>query len=476
MHGKTLASLALLPLLAAGCNWTVFDDLRDQAPTRVFDEPDDYRTPNYGLTLATVSGPGVDGDVSRFAVGAGADSATQVFEGWTGTRVALRSLIEFCKFDGDCEDPIGTSLIGLPSWRGDEGGLCFLAAGGGFYRVECLSPLLEEELDFGGLAAGAAQAIGLGAAMAPLVDGDDPTPSATFGVAVAGAPAASGGTGQLFGVLDDGTVTAISPPMGVLDPGSQLGAAVAATRAPGGDFLVAAAAPGNPTGTPALAPRVLVFALSGASAELRACLPAPAGAEQTGFGGALAFGDVDGDGVPDLAVGAEADAPIAAEGVFVFGGADLPAAPVQDGDPCPGWGAAPTVVACAEDLRGVSCDGNGFGDAVALGDVDGDGDDDLVVGAPLSDVDGAGSSGAAYVFPGGPGGLVAADAAILLDSSPEADEELGRSVAMLPSNLGAAPRDEVLIGAPRGARFYAFLCTRPELADTDPENRCQPAD
>lgn len=105
------------------------------------------------------------------------------------------------------------------------------------------------------------------------------------------------------------------------------------------------------------------------------------------FGFALAnVGDVDGDGVTDLAVGARWSAftGYGAGSAYVYSGAS---------------GALLHVA------RGAAA-GDAFGSAlVGLGDVTGDGVRDLAVGAPGSDVGGA-NSGSVYVFSGADGGLV----------------------------------------------------------------------
>jgi hypothetical protein len=114
------------------------------------------------------------------------------------------------------------------------------------------------------------------------------------------------------------------------------------------------------------------------------------GPKAPGFGGALAIGDVTGDGVLDLAVGdtglyffrgeARLEDP-AKEGVHVFAG--------------PSW-------ELRQDLGRRPFNGfysDLFGAAVAVGDVDGDGIGDLVIGAPFRS-DAPGDSGAVVVFRG----------------------------------------------------------------------------
>lgn len=99
----------------------------------------------------------------------------------------------------------------------------------------------------------------------------------------------------------------------------------------------------------------------------------------TGFGNAIQnAGDVDGDGVKDLIIGASSAGPVAAGSAFVYSGATG-----------------------AELYRFDGLDaGDGFGRAVnSAGDVDGDGVVDLVIGAPFA----GNGEGRVYVYSGATG-------------------------------------------------------------------------
>jgi len=115
------------------------------------------------------------------------------------------------------------------------------------------------------------------------------------------------------------------------------------------------------------------------------------------FAGAVAVGDFDGDGWGDVAVGATGEAPGSdprSGVVFVFRGT-------------PG-GIQPWQVLDQAGLGSNEADDQ-FGTALAAGDFNGDGLDDLAVGAP-GEAPGADPSGAGFVFVfrGTRGGLVAA--------------------------------------------------------------------
>lgn len=106
------------------------------------------------------------------------------------------------------------------------------------------------------------------------------------------------------------------------------------------------------------------------------------------FGFAVSAADVDGDGLPDLLVGAPGvDGTTARQGVaYVFRGRSTGV------ERAPYWTLEHPDPAV----------GGEFGRAVALGDLDGDGHADLLVGAPFSS-DGAPDAGTVWAFRGGSG-------------------------------------------------------------------------
>jgi hypothetical protein len=118
------------------------------------------------------------------------------------------------------------------------------------------------------------------------------------------------------------------------------------------------------------------------------------------FGSALAAGDFDGDGVLDLAIGAPG------EGIGSKGGAG--AVNVIFGS---GGGLTATGNQLwhqdVDGIDGTAESGDRFGSALASGDLDGDGTDDLAVGVPREDLPNAGDAGIAHVLYGDSSGLTA---------------------------------------------------------------------
>jgi hypothetical protein len=142
------------------------------------------------------------------------------------------------------------------------------------------------------------------------------------------------------------------------------------------------------------------------------------------FGWFLASGDFNGDGRADLVVGAPSETvgSAAGSGAFVV-------------MPGRSSGFAPGKL-FHQDVAGIpgsSQAGDDFGHVwLSNLDVNGDGFDDLVVGAGLKDTAGILNSGAAYVIRGSGGGLLAATARLLVEGNPlrdgvETDDRLGYS-------------------------------------------------
>lgn len=225
------------------------------------------------------------------------------------------------------------------------------------------------------------------------------------------------------------------------NPGDAFGTGLASGDLDGdGRMELVVSAPGDDTaGTDAGA--IFVFEGDGFSLS-----PTPTqaiyGAAGDGLGAALALGDLDGDGFLDLIVGA----PTSGTGgeALVFAGS------------ASGLASSPAVT-----IAGAAA-GDDFGTSIATGDFNGDGTTDLLVGAPGADGGGT-DRGAAYVFDGGVGGV---EAAASWSSGGAADGDwLGMAVDSAGDTDGNGV-DDVLVGAPgvvAGAwaqgEAYVFLAT-----------------
>lgn len=452
-------ALACGAALFGACNPTAFDDLRDEAGIVVADAPDGYARGGYGSVLASFGGVLGGAQVSRLAASAGADSQTRVYGAWTGSNLQMDpAAFDVCKDSGDCEPGAGESLSGVSSWRGQA--LC-VAAGApasDLVLVRCEdSPSMSIERVDG------ASGSRFGAAVAGLPSGD----------LLVGAPMGGSG-GAVFRASAIGGVTEIDLAAVRASGVSRIGARIATAPTAGGGALAAITATG---GTQR---RVIVAEFDAGGTPTRvSCLDS----SYASFGSVVAVGTlVGGDDVPDVVVGDDPALPGRREAVFVYDGAVLLAA----GCPAPATPIAPTVTVTCADTRGVACLGSGFGSSIAIGDIDGDHDGDLVVGAPDAAFNGVANSGAVWLFPGNGASVESSGADVLTDSEPETSARLGTSVAVVgtraiaPRTPSPMPgdytqRSEVAAGAPGSAEVFVFACSGLSGDGVTAGPRCIPA-
>jgi hypothetical protein len=166
------------------------------------------------------------------------------------------------------------------------------------------------------------------------------------------------------------------------------------------------------------------YVFSGADGSLLFTLDTPNPQEDAYFGFSVAVGEVNGDGKADIAVGATMEDVGGNQDqgrAYVFSGADGSLLFTLDTP-------NPQPVAW-------------FGYAVALGDVNGDGKADIVVGAHREDIGGNTDQGRAYVFSGADGSLL-----FTLDiPNPQAFAWFGISVAV--GEVNGDGKADVAVGA-----------------------------
>ncbi|RLB57267.1 MAG: hypothetical protein DRJ42_00785 [Deltaproteobacteria bacterium] len=439
-HGPVSLTLGifsmLLVLVATACNPLEFDDLANAASTRVIPRASGFtsRDPFGSVLEGYVVSVGGAAAESRLAVGAGPGTPVVIYRGWANGDFDLAApLSDTCDDPGDCLDSAGAALIGIPRWPLSgietlEGCLMATAPAEGGFSMICESDPNIRSLG------GAPADVALG------TSGDAVAPGLDLGVAILGAPRANSGAGGVYRVEGAMIVEIVLPP-GTAPSASHLGT----------DLDVADGTSGTSARVAVTAPdggRVVVFTVaSDGTATVDACIDDPA----LGFAGSVAYGDVDGDGAPDVIVG---NAGEGADEVRVYASS---AAPVGGG--CMAWGAAPTIVTCPDVDPGVVCAGSNFGVDVSVGDLDGDGIGDLVVGAPAAVVAGIERAGAVFFIPGGAGGLDPTAATARTHSQPGIDDGVGGVVEVWPSGLGVAPRMEPSAGSVGRQAVLSFLCT-----------------
>ncbi len=163
------------------------------------------------------------------------------------------------------------------------------------------------------------------------------------------------------------------------------------------------------------------------------------------FGATLAAGDFNNDGYDDLAVGSPGEALSGKSGagmVTVIPGSSSGLQSTKSFNLHQGQ----------SDVNNKLESGDGFGSTLAVGDLDGDGYDDLAVGVPNEGIDGKASSGMVHMFYGASGGLKHSKRGFVhqgLNSVPgtsEASDEFGFALAF--GDLIGDSKDDLVIGVP----------------------------
>ncbi|HEX2671730.1 MAG TPA: FG-GAP repeat protein [Polyangiaceae bacterium] len=171
----------------------------------------------------------------------------------------------------------------------------------------------------------------------------------------------------------------------------------------------------------------------------------------SGMGRALAAGRIKANGSDDLVISDDANVQVV-DGVTLFG---LPAATSNE---CvlPGTipGALKTGFDCKSTPDVADCQQSEFGAALAVGDLDGNGDGEVIVGAPKMTARGQKNAGSLLVYD-----IPSTGAATLVDtksmSSAESGDELGRSIV----TPHAGKRDIIAAGAPGHGKAALFYCS-----------------
>ncbi|MEO8195628.1 MAG: hypothetical protein ABI689_02785 [Thermoanaerobaculia bacterium] len=169
------------------------------------------------------------------------------------------------------------------------------------------------------------------------------------------------------------------------------------------------------------------------------------------LGSAFAVGDFDGDGYDDLAVGAPwydyVSTPSVLDNGAVF---VLP-------------GGANGLHTGSEHKRLLVLRTR-FGAALAAGDFDGDGYDDLAVGAPKATANGVANAGIVWVYKGGPGGLAVGGSEITaaVYSTPQSGAAFGLALAV--GNFNGDLYEDLVIGEPYWDSFTPTRLDRGRVA------------
>jgi hypothetical protein len=445
-------ALVLLTFAVSGCSWTRFDDVADNAPVMLLNKPDDMNA--FGVSLAVVTeegrgtrvlvggAPGLTSPAAAYDIGL-ADAADSGFcddpsvPCYFSNRPAALGRAEV----GDSEPAEWCFVLGAGQAKPseDEYGLIGRCYGGLEYTLPVppvvLSDVIEDELIDQGPSARAIIRMAADRDLkAALVATAEVQKLAWY-----------------YRPMSERPVL-LTPPGGAEESyGASQAVLRLGTDGPQGTSsrLVLVGAPD--------AGQVWLFGGDDGEGNAVGCLGGPAG-----FGRALATGNVDGDGFDDLIVSDDVS-------VTVISGAALQGLEKNDDIVCSMSAFGPDAIiasfGCGSRDAISGCPG-GFGAALDVGDLDGDGDGEVLVGAPDITVRGTSGAGAVLIYDA-EGSSPEELSDILYVASRESGDRLGSTVVAAP----IPGRDIVVAGIPGSARTAVFYCS--DFAPDGGGGRCE---
>lgn len=448
MRAATLSTCALA-LASSACSWWRFSDVTENTPVVMLEKPANMTT-GFGVSLATA----MDGDRSLLFVGGepGTSPAAMFQLGTVETPGVDAVDSHFCNNAlGKCF--LGSSVAYLsrtaqppPLEKGDEqrpdASSC-LALGLGKANIDGPGLFFECQ-DGAAFARQVPEPYFDGVEFALRTDQNETVAMAGDGAEspalVVGAPSALK-TGRAWYYLPDASDPVLLAPVGTTASG--YGSKVAAVALGGDSWLFAVSAPNDG--------QLHLFRADGGEPHYLGCLGGNLGFGRTLATGYVRAGGKDSGEPPELIV-ADYDK------VSVFETAPLAALPDATGISC-SLAALPentlrNSFGCGSTKDTADCSTSDFGVSLAVGDIDGDGDGEVLVGAPQMTVHGEHGVGAVLVYDldeAGDGTL--SDTRFI--SHGKAGDSIGGSVAA--GSIGE--RDVIVAGGPRSGEVALFFCS-----------------
>jgi hypothetical protein len=446
MRSTRLATVALA-LASGACSWWRFNDVTENTPVVMLERPANMTT-GFGVSLATakdgersllfVSGEPGTSPAALFELGTveapGIDAVDSHFcnnalgKCFLGSSVAYvpRTALPPPEDPGDDQRPDASSCLALGLGRSniDGAGLFFECEDQAAFARQVPEPYFDS-VEF-------ALKTDQNETVALATDGSD-SPAL-----VVGAPSALK-TGRAWYYPPDASEPVMLSPAGTTASG--YGSKVAAIALGGESWLFAVSAPNDG--------QLHLFRADGNEPHYLGCLGG-----NLGFGRTLATGYVRGKdaGEPPELIVADYDK------VTVFETAPLAALPDATGISC-SLAALPASTlrnsfGCGSTVDTADCSTSDFGVSLAVGDLDGDGDGEVLVGAPQMTVHGEHGVGAVLVYDlDEPGDGALSDTRFIAHG--KSGDSIGGSVAA--GSIGA--RDVIVAGGPRSGQVALFYCS-----------------